>query len=81
MHEATESDLARGKMLFLPEGHPSSEDVDMEGCDGEEDEPMSSEPQDHILDRKDVFPQNRYKKSPEDPILKKINFDFCFNRD
>ena len=32
-------------MLFHPEGRPSSdEDVDMEGPDGEEDEPMSSEP-------------------------------------
>ena len=46
--EKNESDLARGKiqMLFLPEGHPSSDDyVDMEVPDGEEDEPMSSEPQ------------------------------------
>ena len=44
---ATESDLARGKiqMLFLLEGHPSSdEDVDMEVPDEEEMEPMSSEP-------------------------------------
>ena len=45
---ATESDLDREKIQrpFLPEGHPSSdEDIDMEGPEGEEDEPMSSEPQ------------------------------------
>ena len=45
MTKPTESDLAREKIQFLAEGHPSSnEDVDMEG-EGEEDEPMSSEPQ------------------------------------
>ena len=46
---ATESDSARGKitMLFLPEGHPSSdEDVEMEAPDDDDEEmaPMSSEP-------------------------------------
>ena len=45
---ATESDSARGKitMLFLPEGHPSSdEDIEMEAPDDDEETaPMSSEP-------------------------------------
>ena len=45
---ATESDLARGKitMLFLPEGHPSSdEDIELEAPDDDEEmAPMSSEP-------------------------------------
>ena len=45
---ATESDSARGKitMLFLPEGHPSSdEDIEMEIPDEDEEmAPMSSEP-------------------------------------
>ena len=44
----TESDSARGKitMLFLPEGHPSSdEDIEMEVPDDDEEmAPMSSEP-------------------------------------
>ena len=45
---ATESDSARGKitMLFLPEGHPSSnEDIEMEAPDDDEEmASMSSEP-------------------------------------
>ena len=47
---ATESDSARGKItkLFLPEGHPSSdEDIEMEAPDNDEEmDPMSSEPHD-----------------------------------
>ena len=49
-HEATESDLARGKItkLFLPEGHPSSDaDIEMEAPDDDEEmDPMSSDPHD-----------------------------------
>ena len=64
----TESDLARGKMqmLFLPEGHPSSdEDVDMEGLDGEEDEAMSSEPEEksHPPEMEGNFIQRRSSTS------------------
>ena len=47
---ATESDSARGKitMLFLPEGHRSSdEDIEMEAPDDDEEmDPMSSDPHD-----------------------------------
>ena len=59
---ATESDSARGKiaMLFLPEGHPSSdEDIEMEAPDDDEEmDPMSSDPHDK--------PQQPEK---EEPIL------------
>ena len=47
---AIESESARGKitMLFLPEGHPSSdEDIEMEAPEADEEmDPMSSEPHD-----------------------------------
>ena len=62
------SDLARGKiqLLFLPEGHPSSdEDVDMVVPDDDEElEPMSSEPHEksHQPEEPIFYPREEFNK-------------------
>ena len=66
---ATEPDLGRGKiqMLFLPEGHPSSDqDVDVEVPDEEEMEPMSSEPHEKShqpeMEESEFHPREEFNK-------------------